>query len=706
MNMSYEKITLELKDGIYYLGFGKDEPKSLTVIAKETLEDMDKALDKVEGDKNAKGLVLFSHKAGCFLAGMDISVISELESEVEAAQGCEKGQEVFNKLEDLKIPTMALVDGPCLGGGLEMALACKKIICSDNKKTALGLPEVMLGVLPGFGGTYRLPKKIGLTSSLDLLLSGKQVKAKKAKRLGLVEYVMPAERLLEKAPEYLMKKSSDNKSLQDSLTEKASENFLARGVIFRKARQSVLKMTKGFYPAPLKILDHLESSFGKRRSSYLASEANAFGELSQTSQSKALQHVFFLQDEAKKLDNKESIKSVKRGAVLGGGTMGGGIAWLMANSNQSPILKDLNVEGLRVGLKQSSDVFSKGVKRKKVSQEEFERKQRSIKPTLNYNGFQKADLVVEAVVERMDIKKSVFKELETKVSKNCLITTNTSSLSVNEMAKALETSERFAGLHFFNPVNKMPLVEIIRHDNVSEETINRLYKWVLDVKKTPVVVNDCPGFLVNRILAPFLNEAAYLLDEGVSVEAIDKAVLNFGMPMGACRLMDEIGIDVCAHVGEVMEEGLGARAKANKLSQKALEKDLLGKKNGKGFYLYDEKGKHTEVNPEILKLLPSKEKSMDETTIQMRVILPMINEAANILQENIVSDAATVDLGLIFGIGFPPFRGGLLRYADNEGLERIVGAITKFADEVDKDRYELSSYLKDLVDQKKKFYTE
>lgn len=703
--MSANKVTIEIKDGIYFLGFGKDEPKSLTVISKETLEELNDVLDKVDSDKNAKGVVLFSHKENCFLAGMDISVIKGLTSAVEATEGCEKGQSVFNKLEDLKVPTMALVDGPCLGGGLELALSCKKIMCSDNKRTVLGLPEVMLGVLPGFGGTYRLPKKIGLTSSLDLLLSGKQVNAKKAKKLGLVEYVVPKERLLNLASEYLMKKDSHDKSLQETLTEKASENFLARGVIFRKARQSVLKLTKGFYPAPLKILDHLESSYGKRRSAYLASEANAFGELSQTSQSKSLQHVFFLQDDAKKLENKDSIASVKQGAVLGGGTMGGGIAWLMANSGQSPILKDINKDGLELGLKQASSVFKKGLQRKKITEDEFQRKQRSIKPTLSYSGFQKTDLVVEAVVERMDIKKAVFKEVETKVSEDCLLTTNTSSLSVNEMATALERPERFAGLHFFNPVNKMPLVEIIRHDKVSDETINRLYKWVLDVKKTPVVVNDCPGFLVNRILAPFLNEAAYLLEEGVSIESIDKAVLNFGMPMGACRLMDEIGLDVCAHVGEVMEEGLGARAKANKLSHKAIEKKILGKKTGKGFYLYDEKGKHTEINPAVLELLPKKQKEMDETTIQMRVILPMINEAANILEEKIVEDAATVDLGLIFGIGFPPFRGGLLRYADSEGLDRIKTAIEKFAQNVDADRYKLSSYLENLVASKKKFYS-
>lgn len=702
--MDFKNITLEIKEGIYYLGFGKFEEKSLTVISEDTLMEMNEALDNVKEDKNSKGLILFSHKPGCFLAGMDVSVIQSLTSDLEATQGCEKGQSVFNKIEDLKVPTMALVDGVCLGGGLEMVLACDKIACSDEKKTVLGLPEVMLGVLPGFGGTYRLPKKIGLVNSLDILLTGKQIKAKKAKRLGLVEYVMPKERLLEKASEYLFKKSDNDKSFQETLSEKASENFIARGVIFRKARQKVYETTKGLYPAPLTILEHLENSYGKNRNTYLANEAEAFGELSQTSQSKALQHIFFLQDNAKKMENKDDIASVDRAAVLGGGTMGGGIAWLMANNNQAPILKDINSEGLELGLKQAASVFSKGVKRRKLSQDDFTRKQRSIKPTLNFDGFGRVDLVVEAVVENMDIKKKVFTELETKVSADCVLTSNTSSLSINEMAKALKDSSRFAGLHFFNPVNKMPLVEIIRHDGVSDETIDKLYKWVLDVKKTPVVVNDCPGFLVNRILAPFLNESAYLLEEGVSIEQIDKAVVNFGMPMGACRLMDEVGLDVCAHVGEIMEEGLGERARANKLSENAVEKNLLGKKNNNGFYLYDEAGKTTGVNPEMEKLLPKSKKQMDETEIQMRLILPMINEAAMILDEKIVESAADVDLGLIFGIGFPPFRGGLLRYADSEGLDRIATAIERFAGDVSSSRYKLSSYLAKLVEDKKKFY--
>ena len=702
--MSFQKISYELNEGIVYVGLGLNEKKSMTVLSAESLKELDEAFEKAGQETGAKGLVVFSHKPGCFLAGMDVSVIQGLASEAEAMEGCEAGQSVFNKLEDLKFPTMALVDGLCLGGGLELALACDKIAVSDSSKTALGVPEVMLGVLPGFGGTYRLPRKVGLPNALDMVLTGKQIRAKKAVKTGLADFIMPAERLLPLAGEFLFKKSSHKMSFSENLANKASDNFIARKVIFQKAREKVLETTKGFYPAPLKILDHLENNYGKKRETYLNREARAFAELSQTSQSKNLQHVFFLQDNAKKMENKDQIPSVKKGAVLGAGTMGGGIAWLFAKNGQAPLMKDVAVQGLELGLKQSASVFSKAVKRRRMTEDEFQRAQRSITPTLNYDGFQSADLVVEAIVENMDLKKKVFSELEKNVREDALITSNTSSLSIEEMSKALEKPERFAGLHFFNPVNKMPLVEIVKHPKASKETIDRLYKWVLDAKKTPVVVGDGPGFLVNRILAPFLNEAAYLLQEGVSVEAVDKASLNFGMPMGACRLMDEVGLDVGAHVGEIMEQGLGARAKASPLSKKAVDAGLLGKKVGKGFYLYDEDGKQGEVNPEMLDLLPKERKTLSETALQMRMFLPMINEAANILQDKIVDSAATVDLGLIFGIGFPPFRGGLLKYADSEGLERILEAIEEFAKEVDADRYAPSSLLKDLVEQKKKFY--
>ncbi len=700
-----QNITYEEKDGLIWIGFGKNEKKSMTTFTRETLEDMKEAVKKVETNKTAKGLIFFSHKPGVFLAGVDVTVINSLKTEAEALRALDEAHSIFNAIDDLKMPTVALVDGVCLGGGLELALSCKKIFVSDNPKTALGLPEVMLGVLPGFGGTYRLPKKVGLPTALDMILTGRQIKGKNAFKMGLADAILPTERMMELVPVYLLqKKTGKKKTMTEEIQAQAMSNFLARKIIFQKAREKVLETSKGFYPAPLKILEVLEYGAGRNRADHLSKEAEAFAELSQSIQSKNLQHIFFLTDNSKKLDNKDKLPSIERGAVLGAGVMGGGIAWLFAQNNQSPIMKDITPAALELGLKQASTNFSGALKKRKMTPDEFQRKMRSIEPTMNFESFKSVGLVVEAVVENMDVKKKVFSELEGYVRKDTILTSNTSSLSLEEMSKALVDSSRFAGLHFFNPVNKMPLVEIITHEKASKETIDTLYKWVLDVKKTPIVVKDGPGFLVNRILGAYLNEASYLLEEGVSMEAIDDAALNFGMPMGPFRLIDEIGIDVGMKVGKILNDGLGPRLKPNDLTSKLYEAKLLGKKNSKGFYLYDEKGKVTGKNPEVQKMLSGKKVRMDEMVIQMRLFLPMVNEAAYIFADRIVDKAATVDIGMIYGTGFPPFKGGLLRWADQDGLENLAGRIRNFAKEVSAERFAIAPFLEMMIADKKKFY--
>ncbi len=704
--MEFKKISFEVKNDVVYIGFGFNCKKAMTVLDEETLSEFKSALEQVRSQqKNYQGLVLHSHKDRCFLAGADINLISAMKSAEDGARGAAAGQEIYNILEDLTIPTVACVHGVCLGGGTEMVLACDTVIASDDKATQFGLPEVKLGLIPGFGGTYRLPKKIGLPNALDLILSGKTLNAKKAKRLGLIAEYFPKERLLTVVGRYL-KKDRSKKSLKESLGDLAQDNFLTKKVIFQQARTNVIKLTKGFYQAPLKILDVMEKGQGKSRGAYLTLESTAFGELCVSEQSKNLQHIYFMMEGVKKYPGPQGDKKVElqRGACLGAGTMGGGIAWLMANNGMSPIMKDLNYEALELGLKQSAANFKAMLKRKKIDHDDFIKRQRSIATQLDYRGFKRVDLVVEAVVENMDVKKSVFQELEKEVRVDTILTSNTSSLSVEEMASVLEHPGRFAGLHFFNPVNKMPLVEIITHSKIAPETIEALYKWVLAVKKTPVIVKDGPGFLVNRILMPYLNEAAYLLKEGVSIKAIDEASLAFGMPMGPCRLMDEVGIDVAVKVAKIMHQGLGARAKANELSAELEAAGLLGKKNNRGFYLYDENGKQSEINGELEKFLPTSEKKMEQVEIQLRLFLPMINEAAMILEEKIVNSAMEVDLGLIFGIGFPPFRGGLLRYADSEGLDNILHKMNKFAEDVDGDRYKAAPLLERLVADKCKFY--
>lgn len=705
--MQTKRISFEIKNQLAYVGFGLSSEKSMTTLDLDTMGELKQIVDELHAKASElKGAIFFTHKDNCFIAGADINLIASLSSESDAADKAEQGQNLYNRIEDLPFPTIACVHGVCLGGGLEFSLACKKIIASNSSKTQLGLPEVKLGILPGFGGTYRLPKKIGLPNALDCILTGKTLRPDKAKKMGLVEEVYPNENLLAMAEKHLFL-SPRKQDFKETLKEVATENFVTKKIIFQKAREGVLKKTNGFYQAPLRILDVMDAGMLKGRTSYLASEAQAFGELAMSEQSKNLQHIFFMAEGSKKYSGPKgtgTVPTLDRGAALGAGTMGGGIAWLMAEAGMHPIMKDLSVDALNLGLKQSSQNFAGALKRKKITADEFERRQRSITAQLDYSGFRKVDLLVEAVVENMDIKKKVFSEVEKEVSRNSLLTSNTSSLSVQEMSKALEFPDRFAGLHFFNPVHLMPLVEIIVHDKVAPETVEALYKWVLRVKKTPVIVKDGPGFLVNRILMPYLNEAGFLLEEGVSIKDLDQAALNFGMPMGPCRLLDEVGLDVGVKVAKVMHDGLGERAKSSKMSSKMTEKGYLGKKTNKGFYLYDEKGKHTEINPEVELILPDQKKKMPEAEIQKRLFLPMINEAAEILKDGIVARASDVDLGLIFGIGFPPFRGGLLRYADGEGLEKILAALNDFKASVDKDRYAPSSYLEELVASKTSFY--
>jgi 3-hydroxyacyl-CoA dehydrogenase / enoyl-CoA hydratase / 3-hydroxybutyryl-CoA epimerase len=705
--MSYERIKFEIENKVAYVGFGYNCDKSMTVLDEQTLTELRDIVEEChQKKKELDGVVFHSLKKNCFLAGADINLIASLKTENEGAHGAEQGQNIFNRIEDLPVPTVVCIDGVCLGGGMELSLSCNTIVCSDNPKTSMGLPEVKLGLIPGFGGTYRMPRRVGLPTALDLILTGKGLDSRKAKKVGLVDEVYPKENLVKMAPKHFGG-SKKKQGFKDTIEHLASDNFLSRKIIFQKARENVLKQTKGFYQAPLKILDVMEAGMMKGRSSYLASEAQAFGELCVGEQSKNLQHLFFLMESSKKYNGPQSegeLPVLKRGAALGAGTMGGGIAWLMAESDMAPLMKDIGPEALDLGLKQSSSNFMGKVVRKKMTYDEFERKQRSITPQLDYSGFNKVDLVIEAVVENLDIKKSVFAETEKHVPETCLLTSNTSSLSVEDMSTALEKPSRFAGLHFFNPVHRMPLVEIITHSKIAPETIEALYNWCLKVKKTPVVVGDGPGFLVNRILMPYLNEAGYLLIEGVPMKELDEACLNFGMPMGPCRLLDEIGIDVAVKVAKIIHAGLGDRAESSDLSQQMVDKGFLGKKSGKGFYIYDEKGKPTGPNEDALAILGSARKKMSETDIQMRVFLPMINEASYILDDGIVKKPSDVDLGLIFGIGFPPFRGGLLRYADGEGLERIYKAIEKFASEVSANRYAPSPFLKKLVDDKKNFY--
>jgi 3-hydroxyacyl-CoA dehydrogenase / enoyl-CoA hydratase / 3-hydroxybutyryl-CoA epimerase len=675
-------LTLEM-DGDGVASFVFDDPaKKVNVLSSRVMERLDGLLGEVEAaarEGRARALVIRSGKDGSFIAGADVDEIAGIVDPVEAGAQAARGQAVFQRLHKLEIPTIAAIDGTCLGGGTELALACDVRIASDRPETKIGLPEIRLGIIPGFGGTTRLPRLIGLIAASDLILTGKTVDARKAQKLGLVDERMHAGVLARRSREIALSMASGgdapSRARPGLVPRLAEATPLGRRLILKQARKQVMKQTRGHYPAPLAALGVLRRSAGKSLERALAIEAEAVGRLVVTDVSKNLIHVFRLMEGAKKAGPDAEGRTANRVAVLGAGVMGGGVAQLLAHKGIEVRLKDINQEALSTGLRHARSMFDKLVSRRKLRQREAEDRMAAISPALDYDGFGTIDVVIEAVVERMDVKKSVLRETEAVVGPDAVLTSNTSSLSITEMQNALERPGNFLGMHFFNPVHRMPLVEIIRGDATSDEAVATVFRLTTRLGKIPVIVSDGPGFLVNRILTPYLNEAGYLLQEGASIAEVDEALLDFGMPMGPFRLLDEVGLDIARHAGETMHEAFGERfAPAPALG--ALEGgDRLGRKNEKGFYVY-EKGREKHPDPEIYEeleaVIGAERTALGASAIRDRFVLPMINEAARILDDGIARSPGDVDLAMITGTGFPPFRGGLLRYADRMGLATVA----------------------------------
>lgn len=685
---------LERKGDVAIATFDLDGER-VNKIGFEAADDLKKIVQMVKGS-SAKSFLLRSAKKQSFVVGADINLIKSLGGIEDARKASSTGQAVFSELEDLKIPTLAAIEGPCMGGGTEMVLACRYRMGSDFEKTSIGLPEVKLGFLPGWGGTYRLPRLIGLTRALDLILTGKAPDSKKAHKLGLLDWVVPSASFEDMAVQFAEQLARGEiprgrKEVKLSLSESLMGNFfLGRMVVFSQARKTVLKQTRGHYPAPLKILSLLDQTAGLEREAHMALEASAFAELWATSESKNLVNLFFLMEDAKKRNTTAlsetaiaALPAIREVGLLGAGVMGGGIAAQAADSGFPILVKDLNFDALGKALGHARSLFDKKVFRRRLKASDRDRKMGLIRAQTDFTHFEAVDLVIEAIVENMDIKKKVFAELETVVSSNCILASNTSSLRLTDMGSGLKDPSRFVGIHFFNPVDKMPLVEVIVHAKTSDEVVAKTVKWVRAIGKTPVVVKDGPGFLVNRLLMPWLNEAAYLLLEGHSIERLDRLAKSFGMPMGPCELLDEIGLDVAAKVAHILEKDFGARAKAAVASDRMVEAKRLGRKGGLGFYTWDRPGgKRLQPDqPGVSSILftsspPQSPKLSDEALVQ-RMFYPMINEAARAMEEGIVGTPQDCDLAMIFGTGFPPFRGGLLRYADSVGLKNVVAELER-----------------------------
>ncbi|WP_259364939.1 MULTISPECIES: fatty acid oxidation complex subunit alpha FadJ [unclassified Colwellia] len=670
--------------------------ESMNTLKAEFSEEIDTVLKEIRNDNTLKGVVLISGKKDSFVAGADINMLASCQSASEATALSRNGQMIFDQIENLSIPVVAAINGACLGGGLELAMACHARICSDNGKTALGLPEVQLGLLPGSGGTQRLPKLVGIQKALDMMLTGKQLRAKQALKMGLVVDVVPNSILISAAENLVLaaqgKASKIKKSQRKiSVLDKALEgNAVGRKIIFNQATKSVLAKTKGNYPSPLKIIDSVRSGIEKSSVSGYQTEADHFGELVMSPESAQLRQIFFATTDMKKEQGIEGVnaKPISQIGVLGGGLMGGGIAFVSATkANVDVRIKDIAPQGISHAMKYGYDILNKKVKRRFMLKSEMQKQLAKITGCVDYSGFKNVDMVIEAVFEDLSLKQKMVDDMESICAEDTIFASNTSSLPIGQIAAKALRPENVIGLHYFSPVDKMPLAEIIAHSKTSDQTISTTVAFAKKQGKTPIVVKDKAGFYVNRILAPYMNEAALLLLEGESIGKLDKALVKFGFPVGPIQLLDEVGIDIGAKIGPILQAELGERFAAPEAFNKLIADKRLGKKVQKGFYLYkDKNGKKVtkklvdeSVYP-LLNIIIKDQKTNDE--LVQRCVFMMLNEAARCLDEGIIRNARDGDIGAIFGIGFPPFLGGPFHYIDTLGAEVIVNKLNLWSSEL------------------------
>ncbi|MCV6607269.1 MAG: 3-hydroxyacyl-CoA dehydrogenase NAD-binding domain-containing protein [Campylobacterales bacterium] len=683
------------------------EKEKINKLSYKVLEELDKTLDEIKDNKGIKLLTIKSAKENIFIAGADINEIKEMKNEKEIVDNLLRGDKIFEKLENLPFPTIAYIDGACMGGGLELTLSCTYRVSIEKDKTKLGLPEVNLGVIPGLGGTQRLPKLIGLANALPLILGGKILNSKQAYKLGILDEYFPD------GYEEFMIKDFENLVINNpkEILKRRKKFFplelfgFTRGIIFKKAKESVIKKTKGHYPAPLVALDVIEKTYTLSLSNGLEIEAEEFSKLATTDISKNLIDIFFTSEELKHKDFKTKTTPIKDSAVIGGGTMGSGIIWLFSKVSL-PVrvkLRDINKAGEI--MKKVSSIYDFYIKRRKYNRNQVEFKLNKVTFSEDYNGYKDCDLVVEAVVENIDVKKEVYKNLEEVLKDNAIIASNTSSISMENLSSEMKNPERFVGVHFFNPVERMPLVEIIPSSKTSKETIGRVYNFLLKTGKTPVVVGDCSGFLVNRILIPYINEAIYLFKEGASSTHIDKTLTDFGMPMGPLTLVDEVGIDIGYKVSKILEDSYGERMAMCPITESIYkEKNLLGKKAGKGFYIHSSDKTPPIPNPEVSSLQSSND-SFTQAQIIDRTVLMLINEASRCIEEKVVEKPSYLDMAMIMGTGFPPFKGGVLKYADSIGIDTVVEKLEDLGKNYSS-RFTPSNLLKSMAKENKTFYGE
>lgn len=691
--MIYEgkAITVNMiEGGIAELKFDL-QGESVNKFDRVTLEDLQAAVTAIQGNSDVKGVLVTSGK-DVFIVGADITEFGESfkRSEEEIAAWVGEANQVFNAFEDLAVPTLVAINGLALGGGFEMCLACDVRVMSEKAK--VGLPEVKLGLMPGFGGTVRLPRVIGADNAIEWICMGAENRADKALKFGAVDAVVAADKLRDSAIFMLneaIKGEINWKERREEKQAKLKLNSMEAMMVFETAKGFVAGQTKGQYPAPIEAIKTMQKSAGVGRDKALENEAKGFAKLAKTTESQALIGLFMndqlLKKKAKGYDKQA--KDTNKAAVLGAGIMGGGIAYQSALKGTPILMKDIAEAGIELGLNEANKLLARRVEKNRMKPLEMGETLNRIRPTLSYAEFGDVDVIVEAVVENPKVKKIVLAEVEDKVSENAIIASNTSTISIDLLAADLKRPENFLGMHFFNPVHMMPLVEVIRGKKTSEEAVATVVAYAKKMGKTPIVVNDCPGFLVNRVLFPYFAGFAGLLRDGADFQQVDKVMEKFGFPMGPAYLLDVVGIDTGVHANEVMAEGFPDRMKADFKSamEVMFENNRYGQKNGVGFYKYetDKKGKPKKVvdeaTYELIKPVVAETKEFDAEEIIARCMIPMCIEIARCLEEGIVDTPAEADMGLIFGIGFPPFRGGACRYMDTVGLADFVALCDKYA---------------------------
>ncbi len=661
--------------------------RKLAVLDLALMRDFDSALDELRSDTSLRGIVITGREPTSFAAGADLEALIKIDDPALALELGRYGQALYQKLAQLSPFKVAAVGGPVPGGAFEMALACDRIVLADHPSSRIGLPEVLLGILPGWGGSQRLPRRIGVPAALEAILTGRLFDPRRALRAGLVDRLTWPEYLVRVASEIAMGRMRCTRFERGAQAWLMDKNPIMRVVIRRKVMADVLAKTRGHYPAPLAVIPLVLSAPSTPLEVGLEREARALSRLMVSPECKNLVTIFRLSEEAKrlgKLPDGTDARELRSLGVVGAGVMGAGIATVGAQKGLWTRLSDVERAPLDRALFAHRANVQKDAKRRRLASNEVDAALDRLDAGVGLKGFALCDVVVEAVAERLEIKAKVFGELARMLPTNAILATNTSSLSVDAIAASVPHPERVVGMHFFNPVPQMPLVEVVRGTATSDEVVHAIAKLALSLGKTPVITADKAGFVVNRLLGPYLDEAVRLCEAGIEVERVDRIARDFGLPMGPLELLDEVGFDIAAHAAQSLERAYGARMRSSGLLKRMLDAGMQGKKSGAGFYLHEAstRSKTRVVNPALSGRLGSSRVAvhgLNEGVMLDYLLMSMLNEAALALEEGVSAGPRELDLATVFGMGFPPFRGGLLRWADQLGLREVLARLMRIA---------------------------